>query len=90
MDSEATTSSVEADAKKQYKIFVNTEEKTVESNIVSYEQVVLLAFPAPPVPTVYSVTYEKAEKPKEGDLLAGQRVEIKEGTEFDVTPTGKS
>lgn len=77
--------------KKSYKIFVNGVEKTVESDIVSYEEVVQLAFPVPPGPNpIYSVSYEKAKEPHEGDLVAGQTVVIKEGTEFDVTPTGKS
>ena len=77
--------------KKDYRIVVNGEEKTVKSDVVSYEEVVLLAYPEPPMPNaIYSVTFEKAKEPHAGDLVRGQTVEIKEGTEFDVTPTGKS
>jgi len=88
--SDQTTPDIQAETK-VYKVFVNAEEKAVDSDVVSYEQVVLLAYPIPPGPdTIYSVTFEKAKKPEEGDLVAGQTVEIKEGTEFDVTHTGKS
>ncbi|PSR36976.1 MAG: hypothetical protein C7B44_06195 [Sulfobacillus thermosulfidooxidans] len=76
---------------KNYRIIVNAEEKTVESNVLSYYQVVQLAFPTPPGTNVtYTVVYEKAEDPREGTLVAGQTVIIKDGTEFDVTPTIKS
>jgi hypothetical protein len=77
---------------KSYVIVVNGTPHTVPSDVVSYEEVVKLAYPTPPAPnTVYSVTYEKAKKhPHEGDLVAGRSVEVKDGTEFDVTPTGKS
>lgn len=74
---------------KKYEIFVNGVRKTVEGDVVTYEEVVLLAFPNPG-DKIYSVTFEKAEKPKEGELLKGQSVLIKEGTEFDVEPTGRS
>jgi hypothetical protein len=77
---------------KHFKIIVNGTEHTVESDVVTFEQVVAIAYPTPPTPdTIFSVTYEKAKKhPHDGDLVAGQSVEIKNGTEFDVTPTGRS
>lgn len=73
-------------------IIVNAEPKTVQSRIVSYEEVVKLAYPTPPSPeTRYTVSYRKAEKPREGSLAPGQSVEVKkEGTIFNVKPTGKS
>ncbi|QSO53143.1 multiubiquitin domain-containing protein [Alicyclobacillus sp. ALC3] len=74
-----------------YRIIVNGEKKIVESDVISYDAVVLLAYPTPPAPnTIYTVSYEKAKDPHEGELVAGQSVTIKEGTEFDVTPTTKS
>jgi hypothetical protein len=73
------------------KIVVNGVEHVVTSDIVSYDEVTKLAYPVPPAPnTTYTVSYEKAKHPHEGELVEGQTVEVKEGTEFDVTPTGKS
>ena len=75
-----------------FKIIVNGTEFEVPDESVSYGQVTKLAYPVPPTPdTVFSVTYEKAKgHPHDGELVPGQSVEIKNGTEFDVTPTGKS
>ena len=87
---EATNETVESHTK-TYRIYVNGVEDTVDSDVVSYEQVVQLAYPVSPAPnTIYTVSFEKAKEPHEGELVAGQTVVIREGTEFDVTPTGKS
>lgn len=76
---------------KEFRIQVNGVAKVVSSDDLSYQDVVLLAYPTPPdANTTFSISYEKAREPHEGDLVPGQSVEIKEGTEFDVTPTGKS
>jgi hypothetical protein len=73
-----------------YKIFVSGVEKTVDHDVLTYEEVVRL-FVAEPVPgTIYSVSYEHAKEPKEGELVAGQSVTIKQNTEFDVDDTGRS
>jgi len=82
----------EAADHKHFVIIVNGEQKPVESRSVSYEEVVKLAFPTPPSPeTRFTVSYRKAEKPHEGSLAPGQSVEVKkEGTIFNVKPTGKS
>jgi hypothetical protein len=92
MSDESTVTTAEAHGhEKKYRIFVNTIEKFVTNEIVSYKEIVDLAYPVLPSPdTIFSVSYEKAKEPREGELVAGQTVEIKEGTEFDVTPTGKS
>ena len=90
----AEISTAEAPARKdQYVIIVNGQTKTVNSDQVSYGEVVALAYPVPPAPnTIFSVTYRKAREPHhEGSLVEGQSVEVrKEGTIFNVTPTGKS
>ena len=75
---------------KKYKIVVNGVPATVEEEVLSFDEVVRLAFPEPNPETIYSVTFEKAKEPKEGELLPGQSVTIKEGTEFDVDDTGRS
>ena len=76
---------------KGYRIIVNGAEHTVQSDIISYDEVVTLAYATPPLPkTIYSVSFEKAKEPHEGELVSGGTVVVREGTEFDVTPTGKS
>lgn len=74
---------------KQYNIRVNGQHKTVDHNVLPYDEVVLIAFPDPGN-GIYSVSFEKAEAPKEGELVKGQSVEIRDGTEFDVDRTGES
>ena len=76
---------------KDYEIIVNGSPKTLESDIVTFDEVVALAFPNHDPTTIYSVTFEKAKKPREGELVQGQSVEVhRHGTEFDVIDTGKS
>jgi hypothetical protein len=71
-------------------IVVNGERKAETRHVLTHHEVVEIAFPHHDRETIYSVSFEKAKHPKEGELVAGQKVEIKNGTEFDVTPTGKS
>ncbi|MEO7261781.1 MAG: multiubiquitin domain-containing protein [Jatrophihabitantaceae bacterium] len=74
-------------------IIVNAAQHTAESPLVSYEQVVGIAYPTPPTPdTRFTVTYRKAVAPShEGSLVAGQSVEVKKkGTIFNVKATGRS
>ena len=75
---------------KEYKVVVNGTEKVVTHEVLGFDQVVRLEFPVPVEGTIYLVTFEKAKEPKEGELLEGQSVEIKNGTEFDVTDSGRS
>jgi multiubiquitin len=76
----------------KFSVIVNGQQHTVDSRIVSFEEVVKLADLAPPSPdTRYTVTYRNAAEPKEGSLAPGHSVEIKkEGTVFNVKATGKS
>jgi hypothetical protein len=77
---------------REIRIIVNGEPKIVESEIVSYEQVVRLAYPAPPSPdTLFTVTFRNAQEPREGSLAPGGTVEVRQGgTIFNVKATGKS
>ena len=51
-------------------IIVNAEEKTVDDEIVSFDEVTKLAYPTPPyADTLFTVTYRNAHKPKEGTLV---------------------
>lgn len=92
--SESTAAASEAADKKDkdFRIIMNGEPKTVESEVVSFEQVTTLAYPEPPFPeTLFTVTYRNAKKPKEGRLVEGQSVEVKRnGTIFNVKATDKS
>lgn len=73
-------------------IIVNAEQKPVPSRDVSYTEVVALAYPTPPSSdTTFTVTYRNAVEPKEGSLVNGQSVRVREEeTIFNVRATGKS
>jgi len=75
-----------------YEIIVNGRPRTVTGNIVTFDQIVQLAFPgAHDCNTVYDMTYQKADaNPPSGQLGPGGSVKIKKGTVFNVTPTTKS
>ena len=93
MSENAPANNEAADEKpKGFTIIVNGEQKTVEAESVSFEQVAKLAYPEPPFPeTLFTVTYRNAKKPKEGRLVEGQSVEVKRnGTIFNVKATDKS
>ncbi len=71
-------------------IVINTVPVKVEQRVFDYAEIVKLAFPDE-TGRKYNVVYRKAEKPKEGILVAGgPSVEVKQGTIFDVTPTTES
>lgn len=75
---------------KIYRISINGTEVEINQDILSYEEIVKMAFPSQSSSTIYSVSFEKARQPKEGDLVAGQSVEIEQNTEIDVDDTGRS
>lgn len=78
------------DHNKTYKIFVDGVEKTVDHEVLTYEEVLRLFIAEPVEGTIYAITFEHAKDPKTGELLAGQSVTIKQNTEFDVDDTGRS
>ncbi len=90
--SEATTAAVKPANEKEITIIVNAQEKTVEDENVSFEEVTKLAYPTPPfAETLFTVTYRNAKKPKEGTLVEGHSVEVKKhGAVFNVKATDKS
>lgn len=75
---------------KTYKIHLNGVEFTVDHEILTFEEVTSMAFPSADPTTIFSVSFDKARDPKEGELVAGQSVTIKNNTEFDVDDTGRS
>ena len=78
---------------KHYTIVVNGEQKIVSKEVLTFVEVLDLAFPPPrPIPDKdYGITFKHAKSvPHQGQLHVGGTVEIKDGTSFDVTPTTKS
>lgn len=75
---------------KDFTIIVNARRKVVSTNVVSFEQVVALAFDPVPANSLFTVTYSGAAHHEDGSLQPGQSVEIKNGTQFHVTETGQS
>jgi hypothetical protein len=75
-----------------FDIIVNAERKEVESRVLTFWEVVALAFPNPDGSIFdYTVTYKRALGPKhEGSLIDGGTVKIKNGTIINVSKTNKS
>ena len=74
-------------------IIVNGEEKPWCDRKISFEEVVELAYGAEPSnPNIcYTVTFKKAAgKRKQGVLVEGDKVKVKDGTIFNVKRTDKS
>ena len=75
-------------------IIVNAQRKTVHDRAISFEQVVSLAYDGHP-PTgdnwEFTVTYRHGPaENRQGSLVAGGTVEIKDEMIFNVTATDKS
>jgi len=82
------------DDPKTVTIIINTREQTVEKNKeISFEEVVSLAYAGNP-PTgpqlEFTVMYRRGEGNKDGSLVAGQTVKVKEGMVFSVSATDRS
>lgn len=81
------------DHDKSLTIIVNGRKREVTAKELSFEEIVNLAFDNNP-PTgpnvLITVTYSKGEHDKQGTLLPGNSVKIKEGMIFNVIPTDKS
>lgn len=75
-------------------IIVNGRAKTVPKNEeITFNQVVALAFPNPPTGdgVQFTVQYTRGHGNKPaGALVEGQSIKVKDGMEFDVTPTNRS
>jgi hypothetical protein len=75
-------------------IIVNGRQKTVPKNEeLSFDAIIALAFDNPPTGegVQFTVQYTRGQGNKPaGTLLEGQSVKVKDGMEFDVTPTNRS
>lgn len=76
---------------KTHNIIVNGRPREVAGNKISYEEVVMLAFPDDPSnqDSDYTVAYANPHG-KDGTLVAGQDTTVKEGMVFNVTKTNRS
>lgn len=72
-------------------IVVNGRPRVVTGKTVSYEEIVKLAFPDDPSnqDIDFTVAYANPHG-KDGELVAGQEVHVKEGMVFNVTKTNRS
>lgn len=78
---------------KKITIVINGTAKTVLKERLTFEEVVALAFDNPPTGdgVQFTVQYSRGRSDKsKGTLVEGQSVQLKEGMEFDVTPTNRS
>lgn len=78
---------------KMVTIIINGTAKSVEKERLSFDEIVALAYETPPTGDgiQFTIQYTRghSDKPK-GTLVEGQSVKVKEGMEFDVTPTNRS
>lgn len=78
---------------KKYEIIVNARERILDHKLVTFEEIVHIAFPGAHDTNIrFSMTYRHAEsKPHAGDLGPGGSIEVKhKGTIFNVTKTVQS
>ena len=79
---------------KGFEIFVNTRPKKIETEYVSYEQIVKLAFdPAPPPSGEFieiTVRFHHWPRGRKGSLIPGKSTKITEGMVFYVKATDRS
>lgn len=78
---------------KEITIIINGTPKVIFKERLTFEEVIALAFDNPPTGdgVQFTVQFSRghSSKPK-GALVEGQSVQIKDGMEFDVTPTNRS
>ena len=80
------------DHPKEITITVNGQQKVVTKEELSFIEITALAFNPPPQGgnTIFTITYRRGHGNKEGSLVAGDTIKIKEGMIFDVTSTDRS
>lgn len=81
------------DARKAVTIYINGQAKQVTAKTVTFDEIVVLAFPTPPTGQniLFTVSYEDGPNANPaGSLMPGGAVKIKSGMIFNVTPTDKS
>jgi hypothetical protein len=74
-------------------IVVNGDRRVVHGERVTFEEIVKIAYPIPPPGTDVQFTVQYTRGPETrpaSTLIEGQSVKIRDGMEFDVTPTNRS
>lgn len=93
MQKEKDDTSEKQGGDKEFTIIVNAREKTVNSDELSYDELVQLAFAEPPKGKLicFTITFRRGQGNKpEGTLAEGETVKLKKGMIFNVTATDKS
>ena len=82
------------DGHKTHTIFVNAREQVVESDELSYEEVLRLAFgdqiPSGPTTEIIISYRNSGGRPADGLLVAGRNVKVHDGTAFVASAADKS
>lgn len=79
------------DKDKSFTIIVNGREREVSEKKQTYRSIAALAYPNPDFEKfLYTITYIKGENGKEGDLVEGDKINIKDGMIFNVRRSDKS
>ncbi|MPZ47047.1 MAG: hypothetical protein GEV05_27520 [Betaproteobacteria bacterium] len=76
---------------KAFTVIVNGRPRQVTGKTLSYEEIIKLAFPGEPSnqDVDFTVAYANPHG-KDGTLVAGQEVHVKEGMVFNVTKTNRA
>lgn len=76
----------------QVEIIVNTRPKLVDRGVITYDEVLALAFdPVPSGPNIeITISWYRGEGGKSGDLVPNGHVAVHVGMVFDVTATDLS
>ncbi len=90
MSSEAPKDQVAPE--KGYQIIVNTRPKVVESEYVTYDEIIRLAFDTPPSGPgiVFKIKYHQGPRGSNGSLVPGKDTKVVDGMVFSVTYTDES
>ena len=77
---------------KVFTIIVNAQEKTVDHKRLTFEEIVTLAFGSyqPSETIIYTVLYTRGDYGKEGSLVVGEWINVKDGMEFNVDKNNRS
>lgn len=78
---------------KVFHIIINTRPKDVTKEVLTFDDIIKLAFPTPDGINnpIFTVAFKNADQePSSGTLVSGESVKIKNGTNFSVTRTGQS
>lgn len=76
---------------RSFAIIVNGRHRTVTQAVLTFNEVVALAYPEPVENARYTITYRNAAGSQDtGSLVDGQSVEVRNGTIIDVKRTIRS